>query len=31
MNTETGRNLAEERHVFMMAFLEELEKETGGL
>lgn len=31
MNTEAGRALAEERHAFMLAFLAELEKETGGL
>ena len=28
MNTETGRRLAEERHDFLVQFLQEYEKET---
>lgn len=30
MNTETGRHIAEERHQFMICFLEQLKKETDG-
>lgn len=29
MNTETGKRMAEERHAFLVDFLEELGKETG--
>ncbi len=31
MNTEAGRAMAEDRHAFLLAFLKELEEETGGL
>lgn len=30
MNTETGKHIAEERHQFMISFLEQLKKETDG-
>lgn len=30
MNTETGKQIAEERHQFMLSFLEQLKKETDG-
>ena len=30
MNTETGRQLAEKRHVFLEVFLKEYEDETGA-
>jgi len=30
MNTETGKQIAEERHQFMLSFLEQLIKETDG-
>ena len=31
MNTETGKEIAERRHEFLVSFLEEYEKETGGI
>lgn len=31
INTETARSLAEERHAFMLEFLEKYQEETGGL
>lgn len=30
MNTETGKQIADERHQFMLSFLEQLKKETDG-
>lgn len=30
MNTETGKHIADERHQFMLSFLEQLKKETDG-
>lgn len=30
MSTETGRHIADERHQFMLSFLEQLKKETDG-
>jgi uncharacterized protein len=30
MNTETGKQMAEERHQFMLSFLKQLQKETDG-
>lgn len=30
MNTETGKQIAEERHQFMLSFLQQLKKETDG-
>ncbi|MGO1060051.1 HD domain-containing protein [Planococcus sp. FY231025] len=30
INTEAGRQIAEERHAFMLSFLEQLQKETDG-
>lgn len=30
MNTDTGRQIADERHQFMLSFLEQLKKETDG-
>ena len=30
MNTETGKHIAEERHQFMISFLQQLKKETDG-